>query len=133
MPIAGAVLTPFRHAMGFFVFPLGGRYEKGPPMNPPAVKIPKKSRNENHPQRPGFLRLRQIIGDRSNPGPIPVSASTWWTGVRSGRFPQPVRLGPRITVWKSTDICALIEDTSAAVPPLSESLGGRAGRTKNIL
>jgi hypothetical protein len=42
----------------------------------------------------GFLRLSSIIG----PGkPIPVSKSTWWEGVKSGRFPKPVKLGPRIT------------------------------------
>jgi len=54
----------------------------------------------------GFVRLKSIIG----PGnPIPVGRSTWWAGVRTGRFPKPVKLGPRITVWKSQDILALIE------------------------
>ena len=42
-------------------------------------------------------------------GPIPVSKSTWWAGVRSGRFPKPVKLGRRITVWRVEDIRALIE------------------------
>jgi predicted DNA-binding transcriptional regulator AlpA len=65
----------------------------------------------------GYLRLRQIIGDpRSTPAIpalIPVSKSTWWEGVRAGRYPQPVRsLGPRITVWRAQDIRALIESTS---------------------
>jgi prophage regulatory protein len=54
----------------------------------------------------GFLRLSQIIG----PGnPIPVSKSTWWDGVRSGRFPKPVKLGQRITAWRVDDIRRLIE------------------------
>lgn len=52
-----------------------------------------------------FLRLKQIVGPS---GLIPVSKSTWWEGVRSGRFPKPVKLGPRITVWHSKDIDALI-------------------------
>jgi predicted DNA-binding transcriptional regulator AlpA len=58
-----------------------------------------------------FLRLAQIIGDRRRniPPIIPVSAATWWRGVRAGRFPQPVRLGDRITVWRARDIRALIE------------------------
>jgi len=49
----------------------------------------------------GYLRLWQIIGDakRGIPPIIPVSKSTWWAGVRSGRFPQPVKLGPRTTAW----------------------------------
>ena len=41
---------------------------------------------------------------------IPVGKSTWWAGVKSGRYPQPVKLGPGITVWRSHDIRALIAD-----------------------
>lgn len=55
--------------------------------------------------REGFLRLKAIIGPD---GPIPVSKSTWWAGVKSGRYPQPVKLGPRITVWRAQDIRALV-------------------------
>ena len=54
----------------------------------------------------GFVRLSSILGPT---GPIPVSKSTWWAGVRSGRFPKPVKLGQRITVWRVEDIRALIE------------------------
>lgn len=61
----------------------------------------------------GYLRLRQIIGDPKATPPIPaiipVSKSTWWAGVRSGRFPISVKtLGPRITVWHVEDIRKLI-------------------------
>jgi len=44
------------------------------------------------------------------PAIIPVSKSTWWAGVKSGRFPQPVKLGPRITVWRVEDIRTLIRE-----------------------
>jgi prophage regulatory protein len=54
----------------------------------------------------GFLRLSSIIGPR---GPIPVSKSTWWAGIKTGRFPQPIKLGPRITAWRVEDIARLIE------------------------
>ncbi|MFY9328638.1 MAG: AlpA family phage regulatory protein [Georgfuchsia sp.] len=62
----------------------------------------------------GFLRLAQIIGDTKAKPPIlaviPVSKSTWWEGVKSGRYPQPVRtLGKRITAWRVEDIRKLIE------------------------
>ena len=62
----------------------------------------------NQPERltTGFLRLTSILAPR---GPIPVSKSTWWAGVKSGRFPKPVKLGPRITAWRIEDIRALIE------------------------
>jgi predicted DNA-binding transcriptional regulator AlpA len=60
----------------------------------------------------GLLRLRQIVGDRNSkppiPGILPISASSWWEGVRRGRYPQPVRLGPRTTCWRAEDIRALV-------------------------
>ena len=59
----------------------------------------------------GFLRLPQIVGNPKTDIPplIPVSKSTWWQGVRTGRFPQPVKLGPRTTAWRVEDIRAFIE------------------------
>lgn len=42
-------------------------------------------------------------------GPIPVSRSTWWAGVKSGRFPAPIKLGPRITAWRDADIQELVK------------------------
>jgi len=39
---------------------------------------------------------------------IPMSRAAWWTGVREGRFPQPVRLG-RITCWRLSDIQRLVK------------------------
>ncbi|WP_454781684.1 helix-turn-helix transcriptional regulator [Legionella sp. WA2022007384] len=33
-----------------------------------------------------------------------MSKSTWWAGVKSGRFPQPVKLGPRTIAWRVKDI-----------------------------
>lgn len=59
----------------------------------------------------GYLRLPQIIGDKEKgiPPIIPVSKSTWWAGVKSGRYPQPIRtLGYRITAWSVDDIHALV-------------------------
>ena len=59
----------------------------------------------------GFLRLPQIIGDtkRGIPAVIPVSKSTWWEGCKTGKFPKPIKLGPRTTAWNVADIRALIE------------------------
>ena len=60
----------------------------------------------------GFLRLPQIIGDPNATPPIPaiipVCKSTWWAGVRSGRYPAAVKLSPRTTAWRVEDIRALI-------------------------
>ncbi|GLQ22938.1 hypothetical protein GCM10007853_08120 [Algimonas ampicilliniresistens] len=59
----------------------------------------------------GLVRLSQILAPA---GPIPVSKSTWWDGVKSGRFPKPQKLGPRTTVWKVADIRALYESPAEA-------------------
>lgn len=60
----------------------------------------------------GFLRLPQIIGNPKASPPIPpiipVSKSAWWEGCKTGRYPKPVKLGPRTTAWNVADIRALI-------------------------
>lgn len=67
----------------------------------------------------GYLRIWQIVGKPATdtvpaiPAIIPVSKSTFWAGVRSGRYPQPVRtLGDRITAWRVEDIRALIDNAA---------------------
>ena len=51
----------------------------------------------------GFLRLPQVLTI------FPISKSAWWEGCRTGRYPKPVKLGPRTTVWRAEDIAAFIE------------------------
>lgn len=52
--------------------------------------------------RPEFLRLREVLAM------IPVSKSTWWAGVRAGRYPQSVKLSARTTAWRRIDIETLV-------------------------
>ena len=54
----------------------------------------------------GFLRLPQVLSV------IPICKSSWWAGVKVGRFPQPVKLSPNCTAWKAEDIHALIQQLS---------------------
>jgi predicted DNA-binding transcriptional regulator AlpA len=63
----------------------------------------------------GFLRQSQILGDprRGVPGLIPVSATTWWTWVREGKAPKPLKLSPGLTVWRVEDIRAFMADLAA--------------------
>jgi hypothetical protein len=58
----------------------------------------------------GLVRLSQILGDKKKgiPPIIPISKSAWWAGVKSGRYPQPVKLSDRCTCWYADDIRALI-------------------------
>ena len=60
----------------------------------------------------GYVRLSAIIGDRRSgqPGLLPIGQTTWWNGVKAGRFPKPVKLGPRITAWRVDDIRQLLEE-----------------------
>ncbi len=54
----------------------------------------------------GFLRLPEVLRI------YPVSKSTWWAGIREGRYPKPVKIGERCTAWRAEDIRALIESAS---------------------
>lgn len=49
-----------------------------------------------------LLRIGQVLEI------IPVAKSTWWAGVKDGRFPQAVKLGG-ITAWKRSEVLALLE------------------------
>lgn len=55
----------------------------------------------------GFVRLSTILKI------YPVGKSTWWAGVKTGRFPRPVKLGCRTTAWRVEDIRTLISGLSA--------------------
>lgn len=52
----------------------------------------------------GFVRLNEILKV------IPVGRSTWWARVKSGAYPQPVKLGPRTTAWHAEHIRHLIHE-----------------------
>lgn len=55
----------------------------------------------------GFVRLSTVLKV------FPVSKSTWWAGIKDGRFPKGVKLSDKITAWRVDDIRALIESKGA--------------------
>ncbi|OIQ83194.1 prophage CP4-57 regulatory protein (AlpA) [mine drainage metagenome] len=63
-------------------------------------------------QHEGYLRLPHIIGNPfANPpipAIIPISATSWWAGVKSGKYPKSIKLGPRTTVWRASEVLALV-------------------------
>ncbi len=71
--------------------------------------MPHSSTSTIHSHLPatGFVRLDVVLAC------LPIGRSTWWKGIREGRFPQPVKLGPRTTAWRAEDIRGLIETLSA--------------------
>lgn len=71
-------------------------------------------KKEKEPER--LLRIEHIIG---NPKKgilpmIPVGRSAWWAGVKEGKYPQPIKIGERVTVWKYSDIQKLIQKLTGA-------------------
>jgi predicted DNA-binding transcriptional regulator AlpA len=50
-----------------------------------------------------LLRINQIIPDI-----LPISKTSWWNGVKSGLYPQPVKLGPRTTAWRESDVMKIV-------------------------
>lgn len=56
-----------------------------------------------------LLRLPQVLNL------IPVSRSAWWAGCKNGRYPKPVKIGPRTTAWRAEDIKVLLRKLSARV------------------
>ena len=47
-----------------------------------------------------------------SPPIIPLSATTWWVGVKAGIYPQPIKMG-RSTAWRVEDIRVLIDRMAA--------------------
>ena len=51
-----------------------------------------------------LLRIKEVLARLS------ISRSSFLEGCRTGRFPQPIKIGPRTTVWKAEEIDAFIEN-----------------------
>ena len=61
-----------------------------------------------------LIRLSEIIGKKKNgevieKGLLSIGASTWWKGVKEGRFPAPVKLGERTTCWRLSDVLEIVQ------------------------
>lgn len=62
-----------------------------------------------------FLRLTQVLEI------IPISKSGWWKGCKEGRYPKPIKLGARTTVWKASEIQELVAKLAASGVEVSEN------------
>ena len=56
----------------------------------------------------GFVRLSAVLRV------IPVSRSSWWQGVKSGKYPAPIKISANTTAWKAEDIRDLISRLSGS-------------------
>jgi predicted DNA-binding transcriptional regulator AlpA len=61
-----------------------------------------------------MYRIGEIIGDRKKgiSGIIPMGRTSWYKGIKEGRYPAPVKLSERSVAWRSTDIVELISRIS---------------------
>ena len=62
-----------------------------------------------------FLRLPQVLEI------IPISKSGWWKGCKEGRYPKPIKLGARTTVWKASEIQELVAKLAASGVEVSDN------------
>ncbi|PPD49119.1 MAG: AlpA family transcriptional regulator [Methylobacter sp.] len=63
----------------------------------------------------GFVRIWQIVGNKktNTPAILPIGRTSFLMGVKSGKYPKPVKLGERTTAWRVSDIRDLIEKLGA--------------------
>jgi len=54
-----------------------------------------------------LLRLKDVLKI------IPISKAAWWDGVKSGKFPQSVKLGVRTTCWRYSDVMELVKNINS--------------------
>jgi predicted DNA-binding transcriptional regulator AlpA len=54
--------------------------------------------------RDRLLRLPKVLEI------LPISKSTWWAGLKSGRYNiETIKLGPRTTAWRESDVLKIVE------------------------
>ena len=51
----------------------------------------------------------QLIGGRETP----ITPSTLYKGIKAGRFPAPIKLGPGTSRWRRSEIIAMLDKASA--------------------
>ena len=54
-----------------------------------------------------LLRLNEVLTR------VPISRSAWYAGVKDGKFPPPIKLGPKTSAWRESDVNRLIQDLAA--------------------
>lgn len=66
------------------------------------VRSPDNAANFSPVPQTGYLRLPEVLHL------FPVSKSTWWAGVKAGKYPASIKLSQRVTAWRVEDINRLL-------------------------
>ena len=76
---------------------------------------------------PPLLRLPAVLNL------FPVSRSTWYEGVKVGRYPSPVRLGPASVAWRGADIQRLLDEgVTCAATQQSAPVASRTDAVRDV-
>jgi prophage regulatory protein len=101
-------------------------------LNPMEWKVKQDSINQRDGQRPTPAALADVafldIGDVC--AAARMSASWVHEEVRAGRFPQPLRFGPRCTRWRSGDVRAWLVARAAAAEADTETTAAMVAQAK---
>lgn len=59
-----------------------------------------------------YLRIWHIVGDKKRgiKPLLPIGKTTFLEGVKSGKYPKPVKLGERTNAWRKADIDNLLSN-----------------------
>lgn len=62
-------------------------------------------------QQDRYVRLKEIVGDRKAGvrGIVPISPAHVWALVKIGKFPKPIKLSEKCTVWKLSEILRFMD------------------------
>jgi predicted DNA-binding transcriptional regulator AlpA len=52
----------------------------------------------------------EILGGRDTP----LNPSTLYRGIKTGRFPAPLKIGPATSRWKRSELIAVVEAAASA-------------------
>lgn len=83
-----------------------------PPVTEEDAAHNRKEKARMQAENPSSRYKKPVKARSGSRGLLPISAATWWNGVKSGRFPRPVRLSPGCTCWRLSDILNLIEQSA---------------------
>lgn len=70
--------------------------------------------NFDHLPGSAYLRQADITGTQDKAGLLPFSGSTLWRMVKAGKFPAPIKFGPKTTAWKVADLRSWLAQQEAA-------------------
>lgn len=59
--------------------------------------------NENSLIPGRLLRIKDVLKI------IPISKSSFYAGIKSGKYPAPVKLGKRTSAWRSDSLIRIVE------------------------